>query len=643
MPTRDPKEIIQYLNEKKGNLYEDNESIDLAVENSPQELVPKSQTDSITDSIMGQLENSPLKQLGEDFIAEQVSKVGNQLLNNAQSLIGSQIDKITTATEQAVNLAFSSITAAITAQNNIVMFFIQQLAQQIIDRLDEKETIRLQMEQSLRELYNALSQLVAGDPFFEQYLQQLRLALQKLYAAQNETVSLRNTFVATDVFQTRRYDDILSLLKEAEQLLQPEGEQTDRPFTQEGLFANIGIPTDSQQLAIILAIPKLVKQTILATKGYLEITAQINGLLVAFISSIDTVSAVSSDKIKNYTVGMLDSIFERLSSLTSEMALQLNGSEGAYNTPISGFNPKPIPVSGNALGWLLQVKTIIGQLELIPKDALKNLNLDQGARSSFQRAVDQIKALTDQRRGDAILRVTEGQEQIGLMETQITQFCLASLGAIVSGSIASNILPLGRSVISYMDLSRQNDNLIRQALIPFIGTSLPSSDLLNKIGNGIFDMLDSMGLDKAGDLLRGGQFLDFFNLTTRTATYAGYALSVLSELKACVNETENVNVLERAEREIERDVQNSELLLQTASESALKTQKEENAAKIDALDRLRDDVKKTPTDCIVDDAGNFNGDALVERFGGVLGVNILGEAFGDSALQRTARSIGRLF
>ncbi len=643
MPQRDPKQIIEYLDDKKGALYDDNDAVDSAIENTPQEFVQKSQTDSITNTIMTELKNSPLLQLGEDFIAEQVSKVGNQILENAQNIVGDQISAITTAAEKAVNLAFNAITAAITAQNNIVLFFVQQLGQQILDRLEEKERIRVEMETALRELYNAVAQLTAGDPFFEQYLQQLRLALQKIFTAQSEIISLRNTYQVTDIFQTRRYDAALDLLREAEALLQPEGEQTDRPFTEEGLFANVGIPTDSQQLAIILAIPKLAKQTILATKGYLEITAQINGLIVAYLAAVDTLSAVSSDKIKNYTIGMLDSVNESLASLTSEMALGLNGSESAFNQPIAGFRPKPIPVSSSALGWLIQVKAIIGQLELIPRDALTTLNLDATVTGAYRQSVEQIQGFGTLREGDAILRVTEGQEQIGLIETQITQFTLASLGAIVSGSIAANVLPLGRTVLSYLDLSRRNDQRLRQAIQPFVGATLPQNDLVTRLGNGIFNMLDEMGLDKAADLLRGGAFQDFFALTTRTATYAGYALAVISELKSCVSETENVNVLERAEREIERDVQNSELLLQSASESALRTKRAENNEDIDRLDRLKDDVKKAPDACIVDECGKFNGDALIERFGGVLGVNILGEVLGDSALQRTARSVGRLF
>jgi len=637
VPTKDPKQIIDYLNNKKNKVFDDNDSINLAVENSPQEFVSKSQTDSLSSSITDKLKDSPLQQLGEDFISEQVSKVGGTLLDNAQRLIGDKLDEVNTRTEKAINLAFSSITAAITAKNDILMFFVQQVGQQILDRLKEKEAVRAQMEESLRQLYNALTQLVAGDPFFKKYLIKLRRALQLMYSAQKDIIGLRNTYVVTDVFRSNQYDSALNLLQQAEALIEPQGKQTDKPFTDKGLFANIGIPSEPQQLVLMLSIPKLAKEVILATKGYFQLTAQINGLLVAFSAALSTLSAVSSSKLKNYTVGILDSVNSSLESLNQAMAKQLNGGVTSFLEPNAGFKPESVKVSQNALGWLIQLKTIISQLQLLPKDSLKDLQLDKTATSNYEKAVAKIKALKDIKRGDAVLKVNEGQEQIGLMETQITQFCLAALGALVNGTIADNVLPLGRSVISYLKLSRENDNAIKNAITPFVGSKLPAFDAINRIGGGIYDMLDQMGLDKGADLLRTGQFSDFFSLTTRTATYAGYALATIGELKQCVNKTENVNVLERAEREITSDAQNSELLLQTSAQSSLKEQKSENDVKIDELDRLKDDVKKAPAGCIVDESGSFNGDALVERFGGVLGVNLLTDSFGSDKLKKVAQ------
>lgn len=634
---KDPKQVLEYLDNKKNKIYDENDAVDLASENSPEEFVGKAQTDSLTDKIVANLENSPLKQLGEDFVAEQVSKVGGQILENAQNIMGSKIDAIKTSTEKAVNLAFSSITAAITAQNDIVLYFIQQVGQQILDRLSEKEALRTQMQESLRELYNAVSQLVAGDPFFSQYLAKLRSALRLMYAAQGDITNLRDNYVATDIFRSSKYDSALSLLQRAEKLIEPEKNQTDKPFTSSGLFANIGLPSKPQQLTVILAIPKLAKEVILSAKGYFMLTAEINGLLLAFGLALSTLKEVSSSKLKSYTVGMLDSVNERLSSLNQTIAKQLNGNIAEYQQPVSGFKPESVKVSQNALGWLIELKTIIAQLELLPKDSLKDIALDKTATSSYAEAVAKIKALTDRRKGDALLHVNEGQEQIGLIESQITQFCLAALGAIVSGSIAKDVLPLGKAAISYLDLSRENDTEIRNAITPFVGATLPFNDIIKRLGGGVYDMLDRMGLDKAGDLLRGGQFADFFSLTTRTATYAGYALAIIGELKKCANETESVNTLERAEREISKDTQNSELLLETSSQSSLKEQKVENNAKIDKLGRLKDDVKKVSSKNIVDNSGSFNGDALVERFGGVMGVNLLTDPMGSDKLKNVAK------
>lgn len=641
MSSVNPNDIIQYLDNKKNALFDENDALTELEKTTPQSFVKNFQVEQITDSIVNQLKNSPLAQLGEDFLAEQISKVGNQLLSNAQDLIGDQVSAVKTAAEKAVNLAFSTITAAVTAQNNIILYFLQQLAQQIIDATVEKDEVLVNLQESTRQLYNALVQLVAGDPFFSRYLEQLREALRLLFAAQQDMVRLRNTYVATDVFQSRRYQQILDQLNQAQALLEPQGEQTDRPFTDSGLFAGIGPPSDPQQLTLILSIPKLAKEVILNTKGYFLLTAQINGLLVAFYEGRDVLTSTSSSKLKDYTVGMITSVYSTLDSLTQEMATQINGSPFSYNQPLSSFTPKPIPVSQNSLGWMLQVKGIIAQWELIPKDSLKDMNLNETVNAQYDQAVTELKALGDIVRNNAILRVNEGQEQIGLIETQITQFTLGALGAIGSGSVAQNILPLGRAVISYLDLASINNIAIRNALFPFVNGELPFFNSIKRVGDGIYSLLSDLGLDKAADLLRSGRFADFFNLNAQTATYAGAALGILADLKQCVGQSEQVEILSRAEREIKKDVQANQLFLQRSANSAIRLQREENTNTANDLEKFKTDVKTSSESCIVDENGNFNGDALVERFGTVLGVNLLADSFGTDRLQQLAK--GRFF
>ena len=641
MARTDVSDLNNYLQNKQNDSLEDLTSVDTQIEATPEEFVKKFQVDTVTDKILEQIKTSPLAQLGNDFVAEQTSKVGGQILVNAQNILAEKLSPIKTEVEKAVNLAFSTITAAITAQNNIILYMVQQLAQEIIVAIDDKEVTRAQMQESLRQLHNALAQLVAGDPFFAKYLNQLRQALRILFAAQSDILRLRNTYVTTDIFQSRRFDSIMEQLAQAEALMEPEGQQTDKPFTDSGLFANVGIPSEPQQLTLILSIPKLAKEVILATKGYFLHVAKINGLIVAFLAAIDTLKATQSDKLQNFIVSYLDSAYANIDSLTQKMALSLNGAPQAYLVPLSSHQPKPVQVSTSALGWLVEVKVIIQQLALLPKDSLKDLNLDKNLTDTYYAAVDKIKALTDIKRGDAILRVNEGQEQIGLVEQQITQFTIAALGAIVSGKIAANVLPLGRTVISYLDLSRENDLAVKNALLPFVNAQVPFFNTIKRIGDGFYSMLDRLGLDKAADMLRSGKFQDFFNISARTATYAGSALAIVSELKSCAKTTEDITTLDRAEREIKKDVQRSELLLQRSAQSALLAQRNDSVAKSEELGRLREDIKASPSECIIDGNGNYNGDAMMNRFGSVLGVNLLADQFSSKNLQGLAK--GKLF
>jgi len=306
------QDTVDFLEKTRNGIFEENSKLEVQSENSPASVLEQAEVTSIKDSILSQIQNSPLAQLGEDFLAEQVSKVGTQLLRNAQNIFADEINNVRTGAETAVSTAFSVVTAAITAQNNLTLFFVQQLAGQIINALDEKEAIRLALLNSLRELYNATAQLVAGDPFFSKYLAQLRQALRLIFASQTELTRLRNNYFVTDIFQVSRYETVLRNLEEAERLMQPEGNQTSEPFNSSGLFADIGIPTESQQLSIVLAIPKLVKEVILNLKGYLVVTARINGLLVTFLAASSFLNTVKGSALRNYTLSILDSYVQKI-------------------------------------------------------------------------------------------------------------------------------------------------------------------------------------------------------------------------------------------------------------------------------------------------------------------------------------------
>jgi hypothetical protein len=631
------QDTVDFLEKRRDSLFEETSKLNVQSENSPPSVLEQAEVTDIKDKILSQISNSPLAQLGEDFIAEQVSKIGTQLLRNAQNLFAEEINNVRTEAESVISTAFSVVTAAITAQNNLTLFFIQQLGQQIIRALDEKEVIRTDLLKSLRELYNATAQLVAGDPFFSKYLAQLRQALRLMFSAQTDLVRLRNNYFVTDIFQVTRYENILKMLEEAEKLMEPEGTQTDTPFTTEGLFANIGIPTESQQLSIVLAIPKLVKEVILNLKGYLVVTARINGLLVAFLGANSFLTAVKGTALRNYTVSILDSAYGRLDNLTQKMAIELNGSPQAYLQPNRGFTPRPVTTSQNALGWLIDLKTIIEQLRLLPKGSLQDLNLNQQVNNAYENAVIAIRALGDRNRGDALLRVTQGQEQLGLIEQQVSRFCLGCLASITSGSVASGILPLGRTTISYLELSRENDLEIRRALNGFVNQQLPFFNAIERLGNSVYSTLEGLGLDRAVDLLRSGRFQEFFDLNSRNATYAAAALGVLAQLRECVGTTEQSEVIAKAEREIRREARKKNLLVQRTAESGIQQQINENSTRINQLDQFREEVVTASEECIVDPSGRLNGDELVRRFSSVLGVNLLADSFGSDKLSKVAR------
>jgi uncharacterized membrane protein len=66
---------------------------------------------------------------------------------------------------------------------------------------------------------------------------------------------------------------------------------------------------------------------------------------------------------------------------------------------------------------------------------------------------------------------------------------------------------------------------------------------VRELGNSVFGLLDSLGLDRASDSLRRGAFGEFFAMDGRTATYVGAAITGLSALEQFLSTEEQRNCI----------------------------------------------------------------------------------------------------
>jgi hypothetical protein len=352
--------------------------------------------------------------------------------------------------------------------------------------------------------------------------------------------AVHSTFVATDLFLTRRFESAKKKLADAITLLEPDRSNPPMlPFNSKTLInetitkvgESLGVP-DSQMLTVIMSIPVLARNVLVAADTYFADVLKVNALLTAYMAGMDTIKKVSGGKMKDYTVSVLKNVGEATDEVRKEMCVVLNGAPNAIYAPVNGFRTTPHQVMGFATTWVIQLKVINILLKTVPVKGLESLNLSNNVVAVYQKSIKTIRSKNNRVSQSAILHATEGSEQTGDLEGQLLIFLSTSQRAILDAKVSKPVLALGRTAIARLQLSLTQDKEIEIAIQEFVNTKLPDS--VGVLGNAIRAMLKTFGLDRAADLLESGNFEDFFNSNTKTATYAGAALVGLQVLRTCL-------------------------------------------------------------------------------------------------------------
>jgi hypothetical protein len=676
------KPTVELIKKKQEKLLKENDGIDQFKKQANQPKVVNSVISQAVAQATEKLKSSPLNQLGQDFLSEQISKNGQQIMNNVTKQVESDLNRILgvpirQTIADAQQAVFNTISAALTAKNDLSMFFLQNLAKECIKALDKKIEIARIVEEKLRYLYNALIILVSGDPYFATYLNKIRTALQYIDEAEKKFVLVRDTFKAKDFYLKTQFQSAVESLNAAEELLEPPKQEPDIKFNNTSLLNNVGIPSQPQQLTVVLSIPQLSKDVLYAAQGYFTANLKANALLLAFRDGLINFQNSSSQKLKEYTIGLLDQLISKTDNLADAMASAVNGVAGLDNLPqrdgpvsgvVANFNetsvlistsqgskvaprtqynvlpqtgklikyqPDSVKTSAKALGWILELKAIIEFASFIPGPTLEGLKISNTAVTKYNSAVDCIKTKNGITRGDAVLTATEGRESTGEFETQLSTFILKALQAIVDAKVADSVLALGRTNITRMNLSVEFNTDVKNCLVPFANADLAFPAALKKAGDSIGKLLDDFGLDRAKDLLVGGDYTSFFNLNSKTATYVGAALVGLAALKQCAGTTEDQELLTQAEREFQKEQKAKDLLSQRSAVTGFEGQQARNTVEGIRIQKISERACDAGDKCGV--PPDLRPTNIIRNIGSVLGISMVGDGSVSKNLERLGK------
>jgi hypothetical protein len=635
-------DVLNFFDKKKEDCAKEDKQLGRAAKTSSSSKINQSWYSKITEDAWAEISSGPLAQLGKDFIAEQVAKNGNLLLNNLESQVDKIVGPAVKTVEQVKDIAFNTVALALTAQKQMGLFFMQQVAKQCVKAIGQKREALLALKEAQRQLYNALMILVAGDPFFSKYLAQLRQALIYTYNAREDV----KVVVANLKFQNKwmpvKMASANTYVQEALKLLEPEHDkQPVAKFTDSGLLANVGIPKMPQQLTVLIAIPKLCKDVALAANGYLLANAKVNALLLAYCNGYSELISTSSSIISNFSVGQLSKIQLELTKLVEDMATYINGDPSSVFQPVPGYDPNSVKISAYALEWSVKLRVIYQYMKVVPGKSLDILASTDKAVNAYNESVKKIKAMGTISDRGAILVALEGREEIGQLERQIVYFVLHAMKATVAGSATQTVLAAGRQLQYRFDLSLNRDSEIESILNEFISTDLGFSKQLQQLGNSINTVLRGLGLDRAADFLQQGKFADFFNLNSKTMTYAGAALAGIALLKKCLNKQEDRAKLDNAELATKREQMAKYLSARRFANTGLTLQRSELAKSCAKNDAIQDNVKQT-TKKLSGPCGlefPFSGKSILDTLGPAVGLTLFNTSTAQKALTKYGRGI----
>lgn len=564
--------LAVYLTDKCKNQLIENKRLLLEKLSSPDSWVTFDVTGKLVDAAKGGM--AGLASFAEDYIEKNA---------DALTMAALKATGLEQTFNDAYNLAMNMLSAAIMARNDLVLRMIKEVSWGCMREISAKDEILITLAEQLKQLHLVLASLVGVNQNWADYYSYLRRALNLVATSGKDLGTIRNTFAKTNFWLGKKFDGTITKLEQARDIITPknnnpaikaisegsyqiqQGLKTPVPdktqpkqsflavtarktaliasglskmekglaYFGSGLSDTFPFPTTEQQWQASVAIGKLSGQILSTLQSYAEATARVNALVAAFQIGLDTVSSEIPTFYKNYILSLLDASKGRVDTLTASMALAVNGSETAISKPIAGFRPNSLTTTVLSLNWIMDINLILQGYKLIPAAQLSKLNYDKAAVDVYNNIVAQLRRMDDLKSGLAILKMKDGQEDMGDLETQILLLLMEANNAITSASVRKGILQLSRTTLGRLELSLVRDDQIFNLMQKFWFTELPLQDTLNQVFDGLIKVLDNAGLDRMKDVLMGGDFKKLFNLKGRDATYVGAALAAISALKKC--------------------------------------------------------------------------------------------------------------
>lgn len=603
-------------------------------------------TGAMQGGIWDQLKNSPLANLAEDWVAQQIAQNSSSLILAASGALKGMINDKVMALQ---NLAFSAVMAALLLQYELIFYMAKEGAKKIVIQAKEDIAILEPLREAVRRLYNALILLENTSPFFDGYLDDLRAALVLINDGQGQLWRLRSAFKSRTFWSKYSYNRAMNDFERAIALMLPPNPTTpDTNLTDSSmsLFGTVLLGTDkgapnasdsvaqnmnattksiaetkdtgwfpqnlgvsdisqSEAYQAFFTVPQLTQEMLDSYNNYVTALLKLNTGLTLFQgigSNIQTLPFQENLEsfLKTFVCGTLGMCRNLALNVVKSMAEELNGGEANVAGPSpSDFRPSPIPTAAKAPLWAIKIMGVIELMKAIDTETLAKINNKAELVAIYEDTLSSLAALGNQKTGRAFMRCTAGREALGDIELDIIGLAaqaMLALGGLGSGTTditlpgadgATEFDPgsasqTARRVYDRLGLSINNCNLIISIMESYVQRTEPLLGSLNALGDSLVNVLESFGFDKAADLFGSGAIDELLLCSPKTATYAGAAMIALNQILNMVDGDENKKCVGDAITELSAAQKAKEANAENAATN-IQDKKKENTAKCKKL------------------------------------------------------------
>lgn len=547
--------LAVFFEEKCLDALKENVSLTLKKLSNPKDFI----TSQLSDLVQFDAEESlgALRQYATDYIKENADKVALRLI---------QATGVESYIRQSIDAIYNTFAVAYLTYDTFVLYLLKIIARRIVSQIDEKRVVLLAARQYLVELHNALLVLSKGDDVYDEYLENVREAYRLLLSAESGVSAVRGTLSTSGAYLAGTYANAQDSVSRAIELLRGiesgGGAVVDDSYLNTGeILSAYGIPGTPEQIQNLKAIPRLCWAIIKEMRTYSALVFSINGLLDAYYAGISAVTTALSDNLRRYSINLLSEILSGIQSVRKEMPEVAEVKTVRVTNPLTGTEqtirrqPNPATVGAHSIKWIVDLSAIHSQMKLLPKETLSGpaYTAEREDVAVYLRSVEILQSLGNVGTGDSVLQAEQAKEKVTGFEQQLLTMMLQSNAAISTALVGNETLSLALSMIRRLDSTVSRDDEIKAALQTFIDYELQSEAALETLLNGVNDLMEKAGLDRAVTLFQEGKLDQFFSMSSRDATFVGAGLAAVALLKQCFDTVEEQGEITRVQRELERE------------------------------------------------------------------------------------------